>query len=82
MDSNILISLKLIDKFKYTFDNLIFVLAFRQYYHYYFFSYKAEDFSFQNYSRNLDPSLKMGLDFWDGFGRENPCIGGENGIFK
>ena len=26
--------------------------------------------SFQNSSKDLDPSYKMNLDFWDSFGRE------------
>ena len=31
-------------------------------------------FSFQNNLKNLDPSYKMDLDFWDCFGRENLCF--------
>ena len=35
----------------------------------YFFGYKTESFSFQNNSKNLDPSYKMDLDLWDCLGR-------------
>ena len=31
----------------------------------YFFGYKKEIFSLQNYPRNLDPSYKTDLDLWD-----------------
>ena len=32
-------------------------------------SYKTEFFSFQNNPKNLDPSYKMELAFWDSLGR-------------
>ena len=35
----------------------------------YFFSYKAEFLSFQNNSKNLDPSYKTNLGIWDCLGR-------------
>ena len=35
----------------------------------YFFGYKLEVFPFQNNPKNLDPSYKMDLEFWDCFGR-------------
>ena len=35
----------------------------------YFFAYKMEFLSFQNNSKNLDPSYKMDPDLWDCFGR-------------
>ena len=35
----------------------------------YIFGYKAEFFSFQNNSKNLDPSYKTDLDLWDYLGR-------------
>ena len=35
----------------------------------YFFGYKTEFFSFQNNSKDLDPSYKMDLDLWDRLGR-------------
>ena len=35
----------------------------------YFFDYKTEFFSFQNHSKDLDPSCKMDLDLWDCLGR-------------
>ena len=38
----------------------------------YFFDYRTEVFPFQNNPKNLDPSCKMDLDFWDSFGKENP----------
>ena len=31
----------------------------------YFFGYKTELFSFQNYPKNLDLSYKTDLDLWD-----------------
>ena len=31
-------------------------------------------FSFQNNLKGLDPSCKMDLDLWVGFGRENPIL--------
>ena len=31
-------------------------------------------FPFKNSPKNLDPSYKMDLDFWDCFGRENPHL--------
>ena len=31
----------------------------------YFFTYKMEFYSFQNNHKNLDPSYKTDLDFWD-----------------
>ena len=31
----------------------------------YFFGYKTEFFSFQNNSKDLDPSYKTDLDLWD-----------------
>ena len=31
-------------------------------------------FSFQNNAKNLDPSCKMDLDFWDYFGVEKFCL--------
>ena len=34
----------------------------------YFFGYKTEFFSFQNNSKNLDPSYEMDLDLWDCLG--------------
>ena len=34
-----------------------------------FFGYKTEFFSFQNNSKDLDPSCKMDLDLWDCLGR-------------
>ena len=37
----------------------------------YFFGYKTEFFSFQNNPKNLDPSYKKDLDFWDCLGRVN-----------
>ena len=40
----------------------------------YLFSYKTEVFPFQNNPKDLDPSYKMDLDFWDCFGRENPIL--------
>ena len=33
----------------------------------YFFGYKMQVFHFQNNPKNLDPSSKMDLDFWDCF---------------
>ena len=36
----------------------------------YFLAYKAEVFLFQNSSKDLDPSYKMDLDFWDCFERK------------
>ena len=46
----------------------------------YFFAYKTECFSFQNNPKNLDPSYKTDLDFWDCLGRvklvlQQNCIG-------
>ena len=35
----------------------------------YFFSYMTDFFPFQNNPKNLDPSCKMDLDFWDCLGR-------------
>ena len=35
----------------------------------YFFGYETKFFSFQNNSKNLDPSYKTDLDFWDCLGR-------------
>ena len=35
----------------------------------YFFGYKKEFYFFQNNPKNLDPSYKMDLDFWDCLGR-------------
>ena len=36
----------------------------------YFFGYKTEFFfSFQNNPKNLDPSYKMDLEYWDCLGR-------------
>ena len=35
----------------------------------YFFGYKTEFFSFPNNSKDLDPSFKTDLDFWDCLGR-------------
>ena len=35
----------------------------------YFFGYKTEFFPFQNKPKNLDPSFKMDLDYWDCLGR-------------
>ena len=35
----------------------------------YFFGYKTEFFSFQNNSKELDPSYKVDLDLWDCLGR-------------
>ena len=39
-----------------------------RYYHI-FFGYKTEVFSFQNNSKDLDPSYKTDLDLWDRLGR-------------
>ena len=36
----------------------------------YFFSNKTEVFYFKTNPKNLDPSYKMDLDFWECFGRE------------
>ena len=46
----------------------------------YFFAYKTECFAFQNNPKNLDPSYKMNLSFWDCLGRvklvlQQNCIG-------
>ena len=35
----------------------------------YFFGYKTEFFSFQNNSKDLDPSCRMDLDLWNCLGR-------------
>ena len=35
----------------------------------YFFGYKTDTFSFQNNTKNLDPSSKMDLDLWHCLGR-------------
>ena len=35
----------------------------------YFFGYKTEVFFFQSNPKNLDPSYKIDLDFWDCLGR-------------
>ena len=37
----------------------------------YFFGYKTRVFSFQNNSKDLDPSCKTDLDLWDCLGRVN-----------
>ena len=35
----------------------------------YFFGYKTGFFSFQNNTKDVDPSCKMDLDLWDCLGR-------------
>ena len=40
----------------------------------YLFGHKMVVFPFQNNPKNLDPSYKMDLDFWDSFRKENPIF--------